>query len=94
VATEPRVKFLNSRGLPRVGGYVAVAVPAAAPGAGAGAAPAADCYQAVLAADTLLPGGSGQGLPAGEVAVLWDVAQALGRALDAAEALRRCGVSA
>ncbi len=45
-------------------------------------------YGAVLAADTLLPGGNGQGIPADEQAVLWDIARALGTALDATESMR------
>jgi hypothetical protein len=39
---------------------------------------------AVLAADTLLPEGHGQPLTPSEVSLVWDVAQALGKALDAA----------
>jgi hypothetical protein len=81
VAAEPRVKFL--RGLPKVGGYCAVAVPAGPSG------PSAGTFQAVLAADSLLPEGSGAALSAGDVTVLWDIAQALGKALDAAAAVKR-----
>jgi hypothetical protein len=82
VATEPRVKFL--RGLPKVGSYCAVAVPAGPAG------PSAGTFQAVLAADSLLPEGSGAALSGGDVMVLWDIAQALGKALDAAAAMKRC----
>jgi hypothetical protein len=39
-------------------------------------------FQAILAADTLLPEGNGQALPAEEVSFLWEVARALGQALD------------
>jgi len=39
---------------------------------------------AVLAADTLLPEGHGQPLTPSEISLVWDVAQALGKALDAA----------
>lgn len=81
VAAEPRVKFL--RGLPKIGGYCAVAVPAGPSGASAGS------FQAVLAADSLLPEGSGRGLSAGDMTVLWDIAQALGKALDAAAAVKK-----
>jgi hypothetical protein len=59
VTTEPRVKFL--RGFPRIGGYVAAAVPAGPAG------PASGAYHAVLAADTLLPDGHGQALTQQEV---------------------------
>lgn len=82
VAAEPRVKFL--RGLPKVGGYCAVAVPV-----GGTSGPASGSFQAVLAADSLLPEGSGQALSAGDVTVLWDIAQALGAALDAAAAIKK-----
>uniref|UniRef100_A0A383W448 Uncharacterized protein n=1 Tax=Tetradesmus obliquus TaxID=3088 RepID=A0A383W448_TETOB len=81
VTAEPRVKFL--RGFPRIGGYVAAAVPAGPAG------PASGAYHAVLAADTLLPDGHGQALAQQEVSFLWDVAQALGKALDAAAAARK-----
>lgn len=64
VATEPRVKFL--RGFPSIGGYCAAAVPAW--GSGSTAA-AAGVYQAVLAADTLLPDGHGQALTEEEVSI-------------------------
>lgn len=80
-AAQPRIKFL--RGVPSVGGYTAVAVPSGAGG------PSSGRYQAILAADTLLPDGSGQALGPEEVGLLWDVAQALGKALDAATATRR-----
>jgi hypothetical protein len=63
VTTEPRVKFL--RGFPRIGGYVAAAVPAGPAG------PASGAYHAVLAADTLLPDGHGQALTQQEVRVCW-----------------------
>eukprot|EP00775_Hariotina_reticulata_P001846 gene1846-2179_t len=76
VSTEPRVKFL--RNFPRIGGYCAAAVPSGPLG------PAGGSYHAVLAADTLLPEGHGQPLTALEVSLVWDVAQALGKALDAA----------
>jgi hypothetical protein len=82
VAAEPRVRFL--RGLPKVGGFCAVAVPV-----GGASGPASGTFQAVLAADSLLPEGSGQALSAGDVTVLWDIAQALGAALDAAAAIKR-----
>jgi hypothetical protein len=59
VTTEPRVQFL--RGFPRIGGYVAAAVPAGPAG------PASGAYHAVLAADTLLPDGHGQALTQQEV---------------------------
>lgn len=59
VTTEPRVKFL--KGFPRIGGYTAAAVPAGSAG------PTAGAYQAVLAADTLLPDGHGQALTQEEV---------------------------
>jgi hypothetical protein len=36
-----------------------------------------------------MPEGSGQGLSAGDVTVLWDIAQALGKALDAAAAVQK-----
>jgi hypothetical protein len=75
------VKFL--RGLPKIGGYCAVAVPAGPSGALAGA------FQAVLAADSLLPEGSGQALSAADVTVLWDIAQALGKALDTAAGAKK-----
>ena len=81
VASEPRVKFLKN--FPRVGGYCAVAVPYGPAG------PSSGCFQAVLAADSLLPEGHGQALSAGDVTVLWDIAQALGKALDAAAAVKR-----
>ncbi|KAF6264037.1 hypothetical protein COO60DRAFT_1624406 [Scenedesmus sp. NREL 46B-D3] len=85
VTAEPRVKFL--RGFPRIGGYIAAAVPAGPAG------PAGGSYHAVLAADTLLPDGHGQALTQQEVGFLWDVAQALGKALDAAAAARRAGAA-
>jgi len=44
----------------------------------------------VLAADSLLPDGHGQALCAADVTVLWDIAQALGKALDAAAGVKRC----
>lgn len=75
------MKFL--RGLPKIGGYCAVAVPAGPSG------PSAGTFQAVLAADSLLPDGSGQALSAADVTVLWDIAQALGTALDAAAGVKR-----
>jgi hypothetical protein len=81
VAAEPRVKFL--KGFPKVGGYCAVAVPAGASGLVSGS------FQAVLAADSLLPDGHGRALGAEDVTVLWDIAQALGRALDAAAAVKK-----
>jgi hypothetical protein len=59
VTTEPRVKFL--RGFPRIGSYVAAAVPAGPAG------PASGSYHAVLAADSLLPDGHGQALTQQEV---------------------------
>jgi hypothetical protein len=59
VTAEPRVKFL--RGFPRIGGYVAAAVPAGPAG------PASGSYHAVLAADSLLPDGHGQALTQQEV---------------------------
>jgi hypothetical protein len=66
VTTEPRVKFLRS--FPRIGGYVAAAVPAGPAG------PASGSYHAVLAADTLLPDGHGQALTQQEVrnVSVWD----------------------
>jgi hypothetical protein len=73
---EPRVKFFKN--LPRIGGYVAAAVPAA------GAAPTDGFYQAILAADTLLPQGTGQAFSPEDVKFIWDVAQGLGKALAAA----------
>lgn len=81
VAAEPRVKFL--RGLPKIGGYCAVAVPAGPSGLSSGA------FQAVLAADSVLPQGSGQALSAADVAVLWDISQALGKALDTAAGTKK-----
>lgn len=59
MTAEPRVKFL--RGFPRIGDYVAAAVPAGPAG------PASGAYHAVLAADTLLPDGHGQALAQQEV---------------------------
>lgn len=44
----------------------------------------------MLAADSLLPDGHGQALCAADVTVLWDIAQALGTALDAAAGVKRC----
>lgn len=44
----------------------------------------------MLAADSLLPEGHGQGLSAGDVSVLWEIAQALGKALDAAAGVKKC----
>lgn len=81
-AAEPRIKFL--KGLPKVGGYTAVAVPAGPVASG--------CFHAVLAADSLLPEGHGQALCAEDVTVLWELAQALGKALDTAAAAKRCGL--
>jgi hypothetical protein len=49
----------------------------------------AGAYHAILAADSLLPDGSGQALTRDEVSLLWDVEQALGQALDRAAATRR-----
>eukprot|EP00878_Enallax_costatus_P036352 GHUV01040815.1.p2 GENE.GHUV01040815.1~~GHUV01040815.1.p2 ORF type:complete len:329 (+),score=136.72 GHUV01040815.1:1474-2460(+) len=83
VTTEPRIKFLRGTGFPKIGGYCAAAVPAGSGG------PAAGSYQAIVAVDTLLPDGHGQALTQEEVGFIWEVAQALGKALDAAAVKRK-----
>lgn len=70
VVSEPRVKFF--KGLPKIGGYAAVAVQSSADG----------YYKAVLAADTLIPEGHGQKLSQDELNFMWDVSRALSSALD------------
>ena len=70
------MKFFKT--LPKIGGYVAAAVPAA------GSAPTDGFYQAIIAADTLLPEGTGQAISSEDVNFIWEVAQALGKALAAA----------
>jgi len=98
VSLEPRIRFLNPKGLPKIGGYVAAAAPAQPPagsGAGAETQPASSnplatgFYHCILAADTLHPEGSAQAFTSDEVAFLSDVACALGKALDAGESARR-----
>lgn len=74
VSREPRMHYLRPGFPTRVGGYVAAAVPLGPGGGLAGGA-----YQAVLAADSLLPEGHGQALGEEAAGFVWEVAQALGK---------------